>query len=56
MLENGSGEVFTAARVVILVACAVAASVPPSRAATQPTVAPSAPRQRRPAPRLPECG
>ena len=33
MLENGSGEVLMAARVVALAACAVAASVPPSSAA-----------------------
>ena len=46
MLENGSGEVLTAARVVILAAWLVAARLPPSSAAIQPIAwlsAPSAP-------------
>ena len=43
MFENGSGELFTATRVVALVANEVAASDPPNRAATVPIVALSAP-------------
>ena len=39
MLENGSGEVFTAARVVALARWLVAASVPPSKAAAVAAVA-----------------
>ncbi|MNW11136.1 hypothetical protein D3C71_2085110 [compost metagenome] len=42
-LEKGSGEVFTAARVVIFVASAVAESDPPSSPATTAMVALSAP-------------
>ena len=43
MFENGSGEVLTAARVVALATWLVAASVPPSSAATVAQVAWSAP-------------
>ena len=43
MLEKGSGEVLAAARVVALAVCAVAASVPPSSAATAAQVAWSPP-------------
>jgi hypothetical protein len=42
-LENGSGEVLTAARAVILVAWLVAARLPPTSAAIQPMAALSAP-------------
>ena len=57
MFENGSGEVFTAARVVAFAACAVAASVPPSSAASKcPGRLIAAEHAGRAAPRRPGCG